>query len=201
METEQKQTTDPLEEFVGFPKIHRLSREIICTEKIDGTNACVCITDSGKMLTGSRSRWITPADDNFGFARWAESHKEELLTLGPGRHWGEYWGGSIQRGYGIKEKRFSLFNTIRWCLHGPQLIYGTKEILPPCCGLVPVLYRGPFITEACEDALDKLRCYGSVASPGFSPAEGIVVFHIAGNVCFKKTLDDNDGHKGRKNSS
>jgi hypothetical protein len=30
---------DPQLEFVGFPKIHRLSRSCVVTEKIDGTNA------------------------------------------------------------------------------------------------------------------------------------------------------------------
>ena len=30
-------------EFMGFPKIARYSREVIVTEKIDGTNACIYI--------------------------------------------------------------------------------------------------------------------------------------------------------------
>ena len=47
-------------EFQEFPKIARLSREAIITEKIDGTNGCVCITEDGQMLVGSRTRWITP---------------------------------------------------------------------------------------------------------------------------------------------
>ena len=46
--------------FVEFPKMPRLSREIIITEKIDGTNASVTITEDGQFLTGSRTRWITP---------------------------------------------------------------------------------------------------------------------------------------------
>ena len=32
-------------EFVGFPKIARYSREIVATEKIDGTNAQVFVTE------------------------------------------------------------------------------------------------------------------------------------------------------------
>ncbi len=61
-------------EFEGFGKIARLSRECVITEKIDGTNAQICITEDGQFLTGSRTRWITPEDDNFGFsksANWA----------------------------------------------------------------------------------------------------------------------------------
>ena len=71
-------------EFTEFPKMARLSREIIVTEKLDGTNAQVLITEDGQILAGSRTRWITPQDDNFGFAAWVEANKEELLKLGVG---------------------------------------------------------------------------------------------------------------------
>ena len=175
----------------------RFSREIIVTEKIDGTNAQVFITDDGEIMAGSRTRWITPQNDNFGFAAWVESHKEELLTLGPGRHFGEWWGAGIQRKYGIGERRFSLFNVSRWVLSGeePQIIPSidprvvkTQDVLPECCSLVPVLYRGNFSTEAVEHALGVLRLNGSRAAPGFMDPEGVVVFHTAGNVGFKKTI-------------
>ena len=113
-------------EFVEFPKIARLKRECMISEKIDGTNAQVFIreladddvmpTDTplvavrGKLLiyAGSRSRWITPKDDNFGFAAWVEVHADELVSLGIGNHYGEWWGAGIQRRYGLSEKRFSL---------------------------------------------------------------------------------------------
>lgn len=101
-------------DFKPFPKIARLSREAIITEKLDGTNAQVFIGEDGEMLFGSRSRWITPEDDNFGFARWATGNREDLLKLGPGQHFGEWWGAGIQRRYGLTEKRFSLFNVSRW---------------------------------------------------------------------------------------
>jgi hypothetical protein len=80
METQQNQ-----HKFIAFPKMARLSREVIISEKIDGTNAQILITNDGQMLVGSRTRWITPEQDNHGFARWAYEHKEELLQLGPGR--------------------------------------------------------------------------------------------------------------------
>lgn len=192
-------------EFREFPKMARLSREVIITEKIDGTSACVAISEDGStMMIGSRTRWITPADDNHGFAAWAEAHREELLTLGPGRHFGEFWGQGIQRGYGLKEKRFSLFNVQRWALHGTEpktyptmdpRVTRTQDVLPPCCGLVPVLERCSFDTKDVDMWLEYLRTNGSVAAPGFLKPEGVVVFHIAGTVGFKKTLG-NDGHKG-----
>ena len=184
------------------------SLDIIVSEKIDGTNACVYVTEDGALLAGSRSRWITPADDNFGFAAWVEAHREELLTLRPGLHRGEWWGAGIQRRYGLAEKRFSLFNTQRWALHGeePKIfptadprVVRTQDVLPPCCGLVPVLYAGLFDTAMVDRCLDRLRLNGSVAAPGFEKPEGVVVFHTAGNVGFKKTLDKDDVPKGELN--
>lgn len=193
------------EEFHAFPKMARLSREIIVTEKIDGTNAQVFIGQDGTVLAGSRTRWITPDDDNFGFAAWVQDHRDELLTLGPGRHFGEWWGAGIQRRYGLTERRFSLFNVQRWAPHGTGAetyptadprVTRTQDVLHPCCGLVPVLYRGPFSTDAVEACLAELRELGSRAAPGFMDPEGVVVFHTAGNVGFKKTIDG-DEHKGR----
>jgi hypothetical protein len=191
--------------FAEFPKMARLSRECIITEKIDGTNAQILITEDGEMLVGSRTRWITPEQDNYGFARWAMEHREELMQLGVGRHFGEWWGQGIQRKYGMPEKRWSLFNIARWCLHGetPQTIptadpriVKTQDVLPPCCHLVPVLRRGMFSTEMAESALQELRERGSLAAPGFMKPEGIVVFHVAGNVGFKKTLEKDEMPKG-----
>jgi hypothetical protein len=185
-------------EFRAFPKLARLSRDCIITEKLDGTNAQIYITEDGQMLVGSRTRWITPEQDNYGFAAWAYAHRDELMTLGVGHHFGEWWGNGIQRRYGMKEKRWSLFNTVRWCLAGetPQRLITSgpptdkyQELLPACCSLVPVLYSGAFTTDACEKAIDHLRTNGSVAAPGFMDPEGIVCFHVAGNCGFKKTLE------------
>ena len=172
-------------EFTPFRKIPRLSREIIVTEKIDGTNACVYIGEDGEFLVGSRSRWITPKNDNFGFARWAQANRDELMTLGVGTHYGEWWGSGIQRGYGLSEKRFSLFNTSRW-----------TESRPACCEVVPELWRGIFSTEAINAAVQDLRDFGSRAAPGFMKPEGVIVFHAQGDLFFKKTLEKDEAPKG-----
>jgi hypothetical protein len=210
-------------EFTAFPKIARMSREMIVTEKIDGTNAQVCIVETDgfedpdavyqdyglAMYVGSRKRWITPEHDNFGFAAWCLEHANELLCgLGPGRHFGEWWGKGIQRGYGLSEKRFSLFNTVRWCEYGREperIVTGDprqekyQEVLPECCGLVPVIVRCAALdTEAVDDALDVLRVRGSYAAPGYMNPEGVVVYHVAGNVSFKKTFVGDESGKGRE---
>lgn len=189
-------------EFTEFPKMARLSREVIITEKIDGTNAQLLITESGDIFSGSRTKFITPSDDNHGFAKWVEGNKNELLTLGPGRHFGEWWGSGIQRGYGLKkgEKRFSLFNVIRWAAAGtePKIISSNlgvdklQSILPQCCSLVPELYRGNFDTQIINDILEDLRLTGSRAVKGFLRPEGVVVFHTAANIGFKKTIEKDE---------
>jgi hypothetical protein len=170
-------------QFIEFPKMARLSREVIITEKIDGTNAQICITEDGDFLVGSRTRWITPQDDNFGFAKWAYDHKDELIALGVGSHFGEWWGAGIQRGYGLQEKRFSLFNVSRW---------SDPAVRPACCDVVPELSRGIFNTGTVEIILKMLREEGSKAAPGFMTPEGIVVYHVAGGVWFKKTLEKDE---------
>ena len=177
-----------LVEFEGFPKIHRLSRNVVITEKIDGTNAQVCITEDGQFLTGSRNRWITPENDNCGFSRWSHENKEELLKLGPGRHFGEWYGSGIQRRYGLDEKRFSLFDSLRW----------NSDNIPKCCHIVPILYNDIWIAGIEERCIEFLRTFGSVAVPGFSDPEGIVIFHVAGRCLFKKTLKNDEKAKGQK---
>lgn len=190
-------------EFREFPKMSRFSRDFIITEKIDGTNASINIVDMNadinptdsniicrvnnfNIRAGSRTRWITPSNDNYGFANWVYKNALDLVKLGEGTHFGEWWGSGIQRGYGLTkgEKRFSLFNTIRW----------NTEPRPECCSVVPILTAGNFdsININVENAIKNLRTNGSAASPGFMNPEGIVIFHIAGNIGFKKTLEKDE---------
>lgn len=69
------------------------------TEKIDGTNGQIVITPEGQVFAGSRNRYVEPGNDNYGFAQWVKSNEAALRDLlGPGRHYGEWWGAGIQRG-------------------------------------------------------------------------------------------------------
>jgi hypothetical protein len=198
-------------EFQGFPKIPRYSRDCVITEKIDGTNGQIlfdpvmgpiedyealfgipnlytyCGEQKVALWVGSRKRFITSLDDNFGFAKWACDNLTELTKLGPGRHFGEWWGQGIQRGYGLKEKRFSLFNVKKW---------NEPSIRPACCSVVPTIAMGTFDTRLIEQALLLLKEFGSYAAPGFMNPEGIVVFHSAGSLLFKKTLVGDEKGKG-----
>lgn len=185
-------------EFVPFPKLSRLSRDVVVTEKLDGTNAQIMIDDVTLLdpefvlaekdglgiMAGSRTRWIKPGADNFGFAGWVATNANELFDLGTGSHFGEWYGAGIQRNYGLAEKRFALFNTQRW-----------TEERPACCDVVPVMYSGEFDTARIDVALRELHESGSVMVPGFMQPEGVVAFHMGSRTLFKKTLDNNDEHK------
>jgi hypothetical protein len=173
--------------FEEWPKITRLRRTIVVTEKIDGTNAQIHILEDGTVLAGSRNRYVTVDNDNAGFAKWVKANEQQLVELGPGRHYGEWWGAGIQRRYDLKEKRFSLFNTRRWDL--------AKNPPPACCLLVPQLYIGEDHNQI-ESCLDTLRQNGSVAAPGFMRPEGIVVYHTAAQSMFKVLLENDDKPKG-----
>jgi hypothetical protein len=192
-----------LGEFQGFPKIARLNRSMVVTEKIDGTNAAVGVLESGAVYAQSRKNIITPGKqtDNFGFAGWVAEHADELRDgLGVGLHFGEWWGEGIQRGYGLRainpdtgkrlpfpDRRFSLFNTARWHVDGAKF-----EGRPECVGVVPVLYEGPFDVTVANLIMERLDDEGSAAAPGFRPAEGIVVFHASSRQLFKATILDDD---------
>jgi hypothetical protein len=196
---------------------------MIITEKIDGTNAAVLIdrkyvpstAKAGDIINGgiivelfpddltptlvwvgaqSRKQLITPEKDNFGFAAYVRENAWRLVALlGEGRHFGEWWGSGIQRGYGLEkaEKRFSVFNIKR---------YSSLNDLPAAkdIGLatVPVLDEYTFSAERANQVVNALRHTGSYASPGFDRPEGIIVFHVAGNHLYKVLLENDEGYKG-----
>jgi hypothetical protein len=187
-------------EFFKYPSIPRLYREWVVTEKIDGTNAQVLIlpldeldsADVGldrqmvaeangfALYAGSRNRWLTVDVDNFGFAQYVADCAFELVQLGRGRFYGEWWGAGIQRGYGVAEKRFTLFSTPK------------TGIVPLCIsGVVPVL--GVVSHDEIADLLIDLEQTGSKVAPGYMLPEGIVAKHSKSGHLYKATLFDDDG--------
>ncbi len=183
-------------EFIGFPKLQRLHGPIIVTEKIDGTNACVII-ENGEIAAQSRTRIITPEKDNFGFARWVNDNSAILISLlGEGRHYGEWWGKGIQRGYNIQQKVFSLFNTTRWdsnTVLNAFLSSGLASI-----DVVPVLFTGTFedVITHIDYIMDHLKTCGSKAAPGYDNPEGIVIYDTRSGQGWKKTYDYDESGKG-----
>lgn len=211
-------------QFEAWPKTARFFRDVVISEKIDGTNAAVVIekTEDGRyaeyggvpykalpdgIIVGaqSRKRLITPDDDNHGFARWVWDNAEGLVdALGIGRHFGEWWGSGINRGYGLPkgEKRFSLFNTKRYSgLPLPlspehaALVAAFSKV--PALRVVPVLHEGQMDQWVIEDCMNELFEQGSKAAPGFNNPEGVCIFHTQSRQVYKYTFDG-DGHKGNQ---
>lgn len=186
--------TDEIQ-FQAWPKISRLANEtMVVTEKIDGTNAClVMIPDANepfgfKYLCQSRNKFITPGKDtdNAGFAKWCYEWIDELWAdLGPGRHFGEWWGSGIQRGYGLEkgQKYFSLFNAPRW----NQAFSEGHTFKTPALKVVPLIYNGPFGQTTAWDLASQLYRDGSYAAPGYDNPEGVVVHLRDANATYKIT--------------
>lgn len=163
-------------EFKKFDSIARLCKDMVISEKIDWTNACIVIDEEWNVFAQSRNRHISVWDDNYWFAWWVEKNKEELKKLWVGYHYWEWWGNGIQRWYNMKEKVFSLF------------IFRGEE-LPTCCSLIPYLYTWQFDTNKIEEVMKELKEKGSIASPWFMNPEWIVIYHTASKTLYKKTFE------------
>jgi hypothetical protein len=162
--------------FVQWPKIPRYKNEkITITEKIDGTNGAIIITEWGDVFAQSRNRLLTSncSDDNFGFGSWVEYNKSDLLHLGVGYHFGEWWGLGIQRRYGMKQKAFSIFNTFR-----------------PADKLPEIVRQVPILSDDIDEALTLLKEQGSQAAPGFMNPEGIVIYSHLHKTRYKIILEE-----------
>ena len=220
-------------EFKPWFKTPRLDSPFIITEKIDGTNSAILIQELDMPIlqapyfgviadcssedteqtepryfgfaAQSRNRFIYPGDDNYGFAAWVSDHMSELMDiLGPGRHYGEWWGGGLQRGYGLdkKDKRFSLFNIKRY---NPletvgdlaKAQYEDQVLFPdiPKVSIVPVLdweEEDTYLNgmwRAVDHSLRILEEFGSQAVKGYEKPEGIVLWHTRADQLFKKYVD------------
>jgi hypothetical protein len=151
-----------------------------------------CHTLYHNVYAGSRSKWLKPnkQQDNHGFAQWVYDHVTELVRIfGLGRVYGEWWGQGINRGYGLTEKRFSIFN--------PDFEFKTDP--KGLVSKVPVLYRGLFDTTKIEEILNTLREKGSVAVPNYMKPEGLVCYHLAGGHLYKRTCENDAQWKGEQN--
>ena len=193
--------------FEPFEKMSRMKRECTITEKIDGTNAQILFDAEGNLLVGSRKREIWPEGtedkpkgcDNAGFARWVYEHREALFEfLGEGRHFGEWCGGKIQRGYRIIEKHFLLFNISRF---GPDRQVIPEGLSEAGLGVVPVLYNGVFTTDSVDSVMAELKENGSSFVSGFMNPEGVVVYHHALRTYFKVTYEHDYTGKGKNRQS
>lgn len=176
-------------EFKPWGKTPRLYRDIVISEKIDGTQAVIGISDD-EFVVGSRNQWLTDdVPDHYYLREWA-LEREGLLRsdLGNGIHNGEWFGYKVNRGYGLKERQLALFNTEK---------YEGVEFNTPGLTTVPTLYKGVFDESRIKWSLDVLRSEGSLISPGFMRPEGVCIYHSQSNQVFKVLLEKDHLHKGQ----
>jgi hypothetical protein len=166
-------------EFRPWPRITRDNPfNVVITEKIDGTNACVIIQDGKLVGVQSRKRLITPEQDNHGFAAWAYAHENLLVELGDGYHYGEWAGPGIQKNpLKLEQRTFFLFNTFRWCSHN----------IPSCCSVVPILFEGLMDHTTVPTLLEHLKEDTEVEH------EGVVVYYPAFDKMTKHTIKSPNG--------
>lgn len=207
-------------EFQPWPKTSRFFRDIVITEKIDGTNAAVQIINADNIthwshedgtrtffdpqpldvvrLEGhtyivyaqSRNRLIGLGYDNAGFAGWVSEHAAELVTFLGEGTHFGEWWGS-----GI-QRGYGLQNGEKhfslFNTHRFENIQADSDGLVRC---VPILYQGPMEQKAITAALDNLQEQGSWAAISFKNPEGICIYHTSSRLVQKVTLDNNDAGK------
>lgn len=169
-------------EFSGFGKIQRIGElHMSITQKLHGSNAQIYIfeTENGlDLICGSRTRWIYPGDDNYGFATFVHQNKQQFIELlGIGRHFGEWCGPGINSGEGLLTKTLFLFNWRRW----------KDKPLPSNVSVVPILHYGKLDLNDVDAVMEKLKIDGSRLVPGYMKPEGIVV-EVSGTF-YKKVFD------------
>jgi hypothetical protein len=200
--------------YPAFGSIPRLHRDVTITEKIDGTNGLISIeevdadeaafqeavaSDDSVVVhqvdrfyvvkAGSRNRWLRRGADNYGFCQWVFNNSTLLASdLGPGLHYGEWFGKGIQHGYGLTEKYFALFNSHRW---------EDAEFITPNLTVVPVLATttGHNLNRRVQEWLAALDAHGSAVANRLGvqtkvKAEGVIVYHSASGHYYKATVEN-----------
>lgn len=173
-------------EFKKFPKIQNYKKlHVLVTLKVNGTNSAIIIYKDEKtgeldLKTQSRTRFITPEDDNYGFANFVYKNKEAFInSLGEGTHFGEWYGAGINSGEGLDHKELALFDVFRY----------KDVVLPEFVKTVPILYHGEYSKEVIEKVAEDLKTNGSKLVEGFMRPEGMVIQFLGSNLRFKYVFD------------
>lgn len=207
--------------FTEFKKIPRLNREVIITEKIDGTNAQVVIVNFDELNSHFAGDYQHQQEYRKTFVeQYCLAKKNNLLMFAGSR---TQWITPLKDNHGfakyVKENSEELFKLGEghhfgefWG-SGIQRGYGLPKgekrfslfnvnkwsddaVRPKCCYCVPILYQGNFDTLTIQIVLGELKQNGSHVTPFMNP-EGIVIFHTASNHMYKVTIENDEKPKGQ----
>jgi hypothetical protein len=207
-------------EFQAWPKTSRFFRDIVITEKIDGTNAAVQIIKADNLThwkhedgtrsffdpqpldvvmleseayvvyAQSRNRLIDAKNDNAGFAGWVTKHAAELVTVLGEGTHFGEWWGS-----GIQRGYGLTKGEKHFSLFNTHRFNEIEAVSDGLVRSVPILYEGSMAEGEITAALELLKEHGSMAVRGFTNPEGICVYHTSSRLVQKVTLDNNDAGK------
>jgi hypothetical protein len=179
-------------EFIKFPKMPRRENlTFSVTEKLDGTNSLIVVEEDGNILAGSRTRWLTEREDNHGFFKFVQENKEDIkkFLIPNKRYYGEFIGEKIQRGYGLRFKRFMFFD-----LDAPGIV--ELILANPNFGRVPFFSFESMVTlePMLKKYIEDLVTNGSKIDPN-TKAEGLVI--RGAGLTFKVILDKHEDINAR----
>jgi len=211
-------------EFKQYGKTSRLFRDVVITEKIDGTNSAVIIekvepttliqTLWNKYFGKSESFVLSVVEHEGEFYNVAAQSRNRLIV--PGKTTDNYgfarWvqanaeqlvtllGGGRHYGewwgQGIARKYDMQRKSFSlFNTHKHRSLVVAELVGDAYLTVVPTLYEGEFNQDAIFNAMHNLFEFGSVASPGFKKPEGICIFHEQSKQVFKVTLDNQDKGK------
>jgi hypothetical protein len=208
-------------EFTPWPKTSRFFRDIVITEKIDGTNAAVGIVKMGAEDLDENSDPIdtnlvtmqeVEVDGEWGIYGLYAQSRNKLIFHGKQDNYGfaqwvhenrtelvQHLGEGLHFGEwwgsGIQRGYGLQKGEKHFSLFNTDRFQGIEEESEDLVRCVPVLYKGSMEEKWITHNLDMLQDFGSAAAPGFKNPEGICIYHTSSRLVQKVTLDNNDAGK------
>lgn len=133
-----------------FAEAFKVGEHITITEKIDGANASIAVSEDGKLIAFSRRNELTPENTLQGFYDYVQSLDPTMISCVLGSRYiffGEWLVKHTIKYPQEKMKQFYVFDV--WDTEVEQYIpWEQTKQMAEFCGLkmVPVFYDGPFIS-------------------------------------------------------
>ena len=211
-------------QFQAWPKTSRFFRDIVITEKIDGSNMAIGIKriedidryyDEGKPETATIIDNTIFADVTVGGQRYGIYTQSRNRLVSPGKHTDHMgFAGWVQDhaeelvtflgeglhfgewwGSGIQRGYGLTKGEKHFSLFNTHRFENIQADSDDLVRCVPILYQGPMVEKEITAALDYLDNNGSEAAPRFPNPEGICIYHTSSRLVQKVTLDNNDAGK------